>query len=60
MSDDLDDRDRELLEWCRTYWVSVTTVDDARRCDRLYKAGLLERKKQSRRGFPTMYRTVES
>lgn len=56
---DLDDRDRELLEWCRTHWTSATSPDDKARCERMTKAGLMERKKQ-RRGFSSMYRTVES
>lgn len=56
---DLDDRDREILERFRTYWEASRDPDTVRRCERMVKVGLMERKKQARRGFPTMYRTVE-
>lgn len=57
--DELEPEDERILERFATYWCSAISPDEKTRCARLHAAGLMERMRQKRRGFPTMYRTKE-
>lgn len=57
---DIDDEDRMVLDRFRTHFESTRELDTIRRCERLVKLGLMERKRQARGKLPTLYRTIDA